>query len=311
MLRVVRHQLAAELERILAGRMGQLVHEAFEIDRVLVEVHAAPEARRHVRVAHRVVDQQVRDGVAERRLRPGRVEPLEDDRVASRSAGSAGSTAARIDWPEMRMCSAVRLPSSSSAADELALRDRVVGAVQHVLLARPDQLDRRARHLLGDRDRLADIVVEGAAPAEAAAEMDLVAPRTCAIGRPEASAAAASAASPFWVGVQTSQRSGVQQRRGVHRLHGGVVLVGDRRRPPRPSSAAPASAALASPAWLPTKAFGGVEPLLQHVGDARRSRPWRSGPRPRRSAARRARSWPATRCRRRRRRRCRRPARPS
>ena len=29
-------------------------------------------------------------------------------------------------------------------------------------------------------------------------------------GRPAASAAAASAASPFWVGVQTSQRSGVQ-----------------------------------------------------------------------------------------------------
>jgi hypothetical protein len=60
-LRMLRHQLAAEFERILAGRMRQLVHEAFEIDRVLVDVHAAPEARRDVRIAHRVVDQQVRD----------------------------------------------------------------------------------------------------------------------------------------------------------------------------------------------------------------------------------------------------------
>ena len=60
------HQLAPERERILAGRLRQLVHEAFEIDGVLVVVHAAPEPRRDVRVAHGVVDQQVRDGVAER-----------------------------------------------------------------------------------------------------------------------------------------------------------------------------------------------------------------------------------------------------
>ena len=58
---MILHQLAAELERILVGRMRQLVHEAFEVDRVVVDVHAAPEAREDVRVAHRVVDQQVRD----------------------------------------------------------------------------------------------------------------------------------------------------------------------------------------------------------------------------------------------------------
>src|SRR5262249_29679984 len=32
MLGMVRHQLAPELERVLADRMGKLIHEAFEID---------------------------------------------------------------------------------------------------------------------------------------------------------------------------------------------------------------------------------------------------------------------------------------
>ena len=37
--------LAAELERILPGGMGELVDEAFAVDRVVVDVDAAPEAR--------------------------------------------------------------------------------------------------------------------------------------------------------------------------------------------------------------------------------------------------------------------------
>ena len=38
--RVVGHQLAPELELILADRLGQLVHEALDEDAVLVDVHA-------------------------------------------------------------------------------------------------------------------------------------------------------------------------------------------------------------------------------------------------------------------------------
>ena len=57
------------------------------------------------------------------------------------------------------MCSAVRLPVASKAAGQLALRDRVIAAVRHVLFARPDQLDRRARHLLGDQHGLANVIV--------------------------------------------------------------------------------------------------------------------------------------------------------
>ena len=74
------HQLAPELERILAGRMGELVHEAFQVDGVLVDVHAAPEARRDMRVAHGMVDQEVRDGVADRRFAGWR-EALERGRI--------------------------------------------------------------------------------------------------------------------------------------------------------------------------------------------------------------------------------------
>ena len=165
MLRMVRHQLAAERERVLPGRVRQLVHEAFEIDGVLVDVHAAPEARRHVRVAHGMVDQQVRDGVAERapsaplrRSRPwnatGSMPFLQRLRAHAGQDRLAGNAA----------CAApVRLLSASKRAGQLALRDRMIAAVRHVLFARHRQLDRRARHLLGDQHRLPDIVGRGRA----------------------------------------------------------------------------------------------------------------------------------------------------
>ena len=58
---MLRHQLAAEGEGILASRMCKLIHKAFEIDRVVIDVHAAPEARNNVRIAHRMLDQDIRD----------------------------------------------------------------------------------------------------------------------------------------------------------------------------------------------------------------------------------------------------------
>ena len=59
------------------------------------------------------------------------------------------------------------------AALELRLHDRVIAAVRHVLFARPDELHRRARHLLGNRDHLLHVVVRRA-PAKAAARRHLV-----------------------------------------------------------------------------------------------------------------------------------------
>ena len=71
-LGMVRHQLAPELERVLPGRVRKLVHEALEIDGVLVDVHASPESWRDVRVAHGMVNQQVRDGIPQCCLRLSR-----------------------------------------------------------------------------------------------------------------------------------------------------------------------------------------------------------------------------------------------
>ena len=168
--------LAISLRRNSSGscadRMGELVDEAFEIDGVLVDVHAAPEARRDVRIAHGVVDQQVRDVVAERALRAAGVEALEHDRVL------AVLQVLRMSEGEDRLAGDAHVQPGQVAvgierAGHLALRDRMVAAVRHVLFARPDQLDRRAGHLLGDRDRLLHVVV-GGAPAESAAEQHLV-----------------------------------------------------------------------------------------------------------------------------------------
>ena len=100
----------------------------------------------------------------------------------------------------------------------------MVAAVEHVLLARPDQLDRRARHLLRDRHRLAHEIVARRAPAEAAAEIE---PVDVALADRQAGG----------IGRRRKRRLGVlrrrpdlafrvrPERRRVHRLHGGVVLI--------------------------------------------------------------------------------------
>ncbi len=68
MLRMLGHEGAAELERVGASGPGHFFHEAFHVDGVLVGVDATPWADRHVRVTHRVFDQEIRHGVAELRV---------------------------------------------------------------------------------------------------------------------------------------------------------------------------------------------------------------------------------------------------
>ena len=92
------------------------------------------------------------------------------------------------------------------------------------------------------------------------------------------------------------------ERRGVHRLHRGVVLVGivvDRL-----DLLGGAGDGGLGVAVLVADEGGcaSSRPSAEPFRRSTRSRPWRSRLRPRRSAAHRARSWRATRCRRRRRR---------
>ena len=122
------------------------------------------------------------------------------------------------------MCSADEIVVGIERAGQLALRDRMILAVRHVLFARPHQLDRRARHLLGDQHGLPDIVGQ-AAPAEAAAEHQLV--DVALVGR-QAGGLQRRGERRFAVLRAAPDLAfvGRVERRGVHRLHRGVVLVG-------------------------------------------------------------------------------------
>ena len=202
------------------------------------------------------------------------------------------------------MCRAVEVALRVERAAQLALGDRMEPAVQHVLLARPDQLHRRARQLAGDGHRLADPVVDRAAPAEAAAEMDLVdlaaggrQARRVGRRRQRRLAVLRRASRPRSARPSTApSRSSAPWSRGSGR---------DSRRPPPPRSPR-------TPAWR------GHRPPRCRRRPPRRRDPRPAWPRswhwtrrcwarrPTRSAAHRVRSWPATRSRRRPRRRCRR-----
>ena len=59
-------------------------------------------------------------------------------------------------------------------AGQFALGQRVIAALRHVFLARPLQFYRRAGNLFGDQYGLTHIILERTAPAEAAAQHQLV-----------------------------------------------------------------------------------------------------------------------------------------
>src|SRR4051812_47576693 len=139
MLRVLAHEGAAELERVLAGRPRRLVHEALHVDAVLVRVDAAPGPDRHVRVAHHVFDQEVRHAVAELRVARLLVEALELALVLA--AGDLPGAEPGVD----RLAGDADVQADEVAGrvepgGEPALRDRAVEVVGLVLLARPDEL---------------------------------------------------------------------------------------------------------------------------------------------------------------------------
>jgi hypothetical protein len=94
--------------------------------------------------------------------------------------------------------------------------------MRHVLFARPHQLDRDSRHLLGDQHRLLHIV-GAAAPAEAAAEDDLV---EVAFRSRQAGGFDDGRQRRLAVLARTPDLAtvGGVARRCVHRLHRGVIL---------------------------------------------------------------------------------------
>jgi hypothetical protein len=109
------------------------------------------------------------------------------------------------------------------SADQLALRDRMIHAVRHVIFARIDELDRRARHRFCDIDGV-DHVIASCPPTEAAAQQRVVhlafigRQARCLHGRSERGLGILRA------GPDLALVRGIK-RRGIHRLHGGVILV--------------------------------------------------------------------------------------
>src|SRR5262249_23339063 len=61
--RMLAHQLAPELKLVLADGLCQLVHKTLQEDGILVDVHATPKARLDMRIAHGMVDHEVRDRI--------------------------------------------------------------------------------------------------------------------------------------------------------------------------------------------------------------------------------------------------------
>ena len=130
-LRMLRHQLAPELERILADRMRQFVHETFEIDRVMIDVHAAPETRRDGGIAHRMLNQKIGNRISNRSI-AARIETLECGGVHAVD---------QCFWAQAEQDGLPRQPDSQrgqivvgiEGAGQFALRDRMILAVLHVL----------------------------------------------------------------------------------------------------------------------------------------------------------------------------------
>ena len=222
-LRVIRHQRPAILQRVFPGGMRQLIHEAFQIEGVLVEVHTAPETRRHMRVAHGMVDQQIREAIADIGLAPGIVQPLEDHRVTPvtdilrEEAGQDGLAGN----PHMQPGDiALRIQPRR----QLGHGDGVVAALHHILLTRPEQLHRRAGHLLGDIDDLTDPVMHRTTPAKAAAQMQLM---HLAARRRQAGGLGCGGMRGLAILGRGPNFAALGRPNcgGVHHLHAGMVLV--------------------------------------------------------------------------------------
>ena len=217
-----------------------------------------------MRVAHGVIDQEIGHVVAVGRFGAGRHESLEGRGVHAvheilRQQRGQDRLARDADLQTDQI--ALRIETTG----QLGHRDRMVLTVRHVLFARPDELDRRARHLLGDQHGLADII-RTAAPAEATAQQQLV---DVALGDRQARGFRRGGEGRLTVlrAAPDLALVGRVARRGVHRLHGDVVLVGEivdgldllGRAGDRP---------LGIPRLVADEGLVGVEPFLQHGVDA-------------------------------------------
>ena len=127
------HQRAPEFQRVGACRVRNLVHEAFHVHRVLVGVDAPPRTHRHVRVAHRVLELERRERVAELRVAGFFVVALHLALVLA-VGHRDGLRKALIDCPDTRRCTPTSLPLRRDRP-AARLRNRPEEVVRHVFFA--------------------------------------------------------------------------------------------------------------------------------------------------------------------------------
>ena len=138
------------------------------------------------------------------------------------SSMASERTFAKID-PRRSGCAMPRRPVGAEPRLEADRRHRAVEVVLHVLFTGPDQLDGPSVCGLGGRHRLPDIVVVEAAPKAAAQEavvdVDILRRHAGTFGRGGERAFRILRAEPQVHAI------GLDARRAVHRLHGGVGQV--------------------------------------------------------------------------------------
>ena len=208
---------------------------------------------------------------------------------------AAGLSQALIDWPDTG--NEGRRARLSRSARPRTCTSRSAGRSRRSDLPRATRcLDRHAGEFLGDRDRLVDVILGAALPSEAAAEVmaiDLALRERQTRGRRQRRQRR----------LETLRRRpalrlvGGETHRGVVHLHAGMGE--ERRRIGRLDLLRRAGDRRQGIALAPLAiGLGRGQAALEMLGDRLRSTRWRSRRRPIRPRRRRARSSPATRCRR-------------
>ena len=194
MLGVVAQEMPTVEVGIHAGRMRHLVDERFLVEGVLRIVDRAPNAERHRRLLHHIVDQIIRHIVGHL------VGEARDERAVDEAHAEARHEAMNERWPGNPHLPCDRHAVRAEPGDQPRHAKGPIVVVFDVLLARPEELDRDI-DLFRDQDGLADEFLDGGATPETAAQKravdhDLLAAAGQFLPLP--------AVIGSWVGTQTS-----------------------------------------------------------------------------------------------------------
>ena len=148
---------------IHAGRMRHLVDERFLVEGVLRIVDRAPNAERHRRLLHHIVDQIIRHVVGHL------VGEARDERAVDEAHAEARHQAMNERWSGNPHLPCDRHAVRAEPGDQPRHAKGPIVVVFDVLLARPEELDRDI-DLFRDQDGLADEFLDGGATPETAAQ---------------------------------------------------------------------------------------------------------------------------------------------